>query len=154
MLGHRLGKFLDSYISLWKINIVPHRNNLMLIFIKICSFLSWITFNTHPTIASSVSQQAGIRPNCHATRSHYTQVRGDLPAVVSYWYPDAEELAALRSPTCGVMIARGDFAVECGFERMAEVQDDRTRNYLKPVVYLYSRFEYGICKVYNMATFQ
>jgi pyruvate kinase len=32
--------------------------------------------------------------------------------------------AALRSPRCGVMIARGDLAVECGFERLAEVQEE------------------------------
>jgi pyruvate kinase len=32
--------------------------------------------------------------------------------------------AALRSKCCGKMIARGDLAVECGFERLAEVQDD------------------------------
>ena len=31
-------------------------------------------------------------------------------------------LTAMRSPCCGVMIARGDLAVECGFERLAEVQ--------------------------------
>ena len=32
--------------------------------------------------------------------------------------------AALRSTRCGVMIARGDLAVECGFERLAEVQEE------------------------------
>jgi len=31
-------------------------------------------------------------------------------------------LEAMRFPSCGVMIARGDLAVECGFERMAELQ--------------------------------
>ena len=33
-------------------------------------------------------------------------------------------LAAMRSPCCGVMIARGDLAIECGFERLAEVQEE------------------------------
>ena len=33
-------------------------------------------------------------------------------------------LTALRSPSVGVMIARGDLAVEVGFERMAEVQEE------------------------------
>ncbi len=33
-------------------------------------------------------------------------------------------LSAMRSPRCGVMIARGDLAVECGFERLAEVQEE------------------------------
>jgi pyruvate kinase len=30
----------------------------------------------------------------------------------------------MRSPSLGVMIARGDLAVECGFERLAEVQEE------------------------------
>ena len=33
-------------------------------------------------------------------------------------------LMAMRAPSCGVMIARGDLAVECGFERLAEVQEE------------------------------
>ncbi len=33
-------------------------------------------------------------------------------------------LTAMRSTCCGVMIARGDLAVECGFERLAEVQEE------------------------------
>jgi pyruvate kinase len=33
-------------------------------------------------------------------------------------------LTAMGSPCCGVMIARGDLAVECGFERLAEVQEE------------------------------
>ncbi len=32
--------------------------------------------------------------------------------------------AAMHSSTAGVMIARGDLAVECGFERLAEVQEE------------------------------
>ena len=33
-------------------------------------------------------------------------------------------LAAMRRRSCGVMIARGDLAVETGFERMAEIQEE------------------------------
>ena len=33
-------------------------------------------------------------------------------------------LAAMGAPAAGVMIARGDLAVECGYERMAEVQEE------------------------------
>jgi pyruvate kinase len=33
-------------------------------------------------------------------------------------------LAAMRSRTVGVMIARGDLAIECGYERLAEVQEE------------------------------
>ena len=32
--------------------------------------------------------------------------------------------AAMRSPRVGVMIARGDLAVECGYQRLAEVQEE------------------------------
>ncbi|MFC1795673.1 pyruvate kinase [Pseudomonadota bacterium] len=31
---------------------------------------------------------------------------------------------ALKFPACGVMIARGDLGVECGFERLSEVQEE------------------------------
>src|SRR5271166_289187 len=33
-------------------------------------------------------------------------------------------LAVMRSPRAGVMIARGDLAVECGYQRLAEVQEE------------------------------
>jgi pyruvate kinase len=33
-------------------------------------------------------------------------------------------LAAMALPATGVMIARGDLAVECGYERLAEVQEE------------------------------
>jgi pyruvate kinase len=33
-------------------------------------------------------------------------------------------LAAMRSPCAGVMIARGDLAVECGYERTGELQEE------------------------------
>jgi pyruvate kinase len=33
-------------------------------------------------------------------------------------------LAAMRRPQLGVMIARGDLAVECGWERLAEIQEE------------------------------
>ncbi|MET3605109.1 pyruvate kinase [Sphaerotilus sulfidivorans] len=33
-------------------------------------------------------------------------------------------LATMEGPTAGVMIARGDLAVECGYERLAEVQEE------------------------------
>ena len=33
-------------------------------------------------------------------------------------------LEAMRGPAAGVMIARGDLAIECGYERLAEVQEE------------------------------
>lgn len=39
----------------------------------------------------------------------------NLPAIL---------LEAMRQPRIGVMIARGDLAVECGFERLAELQEE------------------------------
>ena len=38
----------------------------------------------------------------------------NLPAMI---------LKAMETPLCGVMIARGDLAIECGFGRLAEVQE-------------------------------
>ena len=43
------------------------------------------------------------------------QAFGNLPGVL---------LASLRSPPVGVMVARGDLAVELGFERLSEVQEE------------------------------
>lgn len=64
-------------------------------------------------------------------QDHIAQLGGKQPAIVlkietrrGFDHLPAMLLAALRSPTCGVMIARGDLAVECGFERMAEVQEE------------------------------
>jgi pyruvate kinase len=34
-------------------------------------------------------------------------------------------LAAMRTRSFGIMIARGDLAVECGYQRLAEVQEGR-----------------------------
>jgi len=33
-------------------------------------------------------------------------------------------LTSMRSPNLGVMIARGDLAIECGFQRLAELQEE------------------------------
>lgn len=40
---------------------------------------------------------------------------GNLPSLL---------LAALEAPLAGVMIARGDLAIECGYERLAELQEE------------------------------
>jgi pyruvate kinase len=64
-------------------------------------------------------------------QNHLATLRGNLPAIVLKIetrrafenLPDML-LAAMQSPCCGVMIARGDLAVECGFVRMAEVQEE------------------------------
>ncbi len=56
--------------------------------------------------------------------------KGRVPAVVlkietrlGFENLPALLLAAMQSPSCGVMIARGDLAIECGFGRLAEVQE-------------------------------
>jgi pyruvate kinase len=56
--------------------------------------------------------------------------RSDLPLILKIETRRAFEqlpallLAAMRSPAAGVMIARGDLAVECGYERLAEIQEE------------------------------
>jgi pyruvate kinase len=61
-------------------------------------------------LASLGSRQPGIVLKIETRRSFE-----NLPDLV---------LTAMRGPCCGVMIARGDLAVECGFERLAEVQEE------------------------------
>ena len=54
----------------------------------------------------------------------------DLPIIVKIETRQGFEqlpallLSAMKAGSCGVMIARGDLAVECGFERLAEVQEE------------------------------
>jgi pyruvate kinase len=56
--------------------------------------------------------------------------RNDMPLILKIETQRAFEnlpsllLAAMRSSAAGVMIARGDLAVECGYERLAEVQEE------------------------------
>lgn len=62
---------------------------------------------------------------------HLAELEGRQPAVVlkietrsGFENLPAMLLTAMQAPCCGVMIARGDLAVECGFERLAEVQEE------------------------------
>ena len=62
---------------------------------------------------------------------HLEELEGRQPAVVlkietkrGFENLPAMLLTAMQAPCCGVMIARGDLAVECGFERLAEVQEE------------------------------
>jgi pyruvate kinase len=64
-------------------------------------------------------------------RSLLSSLDGEQPAIVlkietlrGFTNLPAMLLEAMRWPRCAVMIARGDLAVECGFERMAEVQEE------------------------------
>ncbi|MBK6636975.1 MAG: pyruvate kinase [Rhodocyclaceae bacterium] len=57
--------------------------------------------------------------------------RGEMPGVVlkietRRGFENLPELllAVMRTPAAGLMIARGDLAVECGFERLAEIQEE------------------------------
>jgi pyruvate kinase len=56
--------------------------------------------------------------------------RPDLPLILkietrrAFEHLPALLLAAMSSPAVGVMIARGDLAVECGYERLAEIQEE------------------------------
>ncbi|MDX1947776.1 MAG: pyruvate kinase [Pirellulaceae bacterium] len=55
------------------------------------------------------------------------QIGADRPGIITrrgFESLPAMLLAVMRSPRCGVMIARGDLAVECGFERLAEMQEE------------------------------
>jgi pyruvate kinase len=62
---------------------------------------------------------------------HLARLGGRQPAIVvkietRHGFENLPDilLTAMRAPCRGVMIARGDLAVECGFERLAEVQEE------------------------------
>lgn len=64
-------------------------------------------------------------------QSHMAHLGGRQPAIMlkietrrGFEHLPEMLLAAMRLPSCGVMIARGDLAVEAGFERLAEVQEE------------------------------
>ncbi len=66
-------------------------------------------------LLQQVLAKPGHRPIAVVLKIETRRGFGNLPAML---------LTAMRSPCCGVMIARGDLAVECGFERLAEVQEE------------------------------
>jgi pyruvate kinase len=64
-------------------------------------------------------------------QEHLARMKSSIPAIVlkietrrAFENLPGMLLTAMQSPSCGVMIARGDLAVECGFERLAEVQEE------------------------------
>jgi pyruvate kinase len=64
-------------------------------------------------------------------QSHMSRIGGRQPAIMlkietrrGFEHLPEMLLVAMRLPSCGVMIARGDLAVEVGFERLAEVQEE------------------------------
>jgi len=79
-------------------------------------------------VGLSFVQQAD---DVHLLHGHLERLgRGDLGVVLKIETRKGFEnlpelmLAAMRGGCAGVMIARGDLAVECGYERLAEVQEE------------------------------
>lgn len=67
-------------------------------------------------------------------QQHLTRLGSRQPAIVlkietrrGFEHLPEILLTAMRWPSCGVMIARGDLAVESGFERLAEIQEEILR---------------------------
>ena len=74
---------------------------------------------------------ANCATDVEALTGHLARVEGKRPGIVlkietrrGFQNLPAMLLAAMRTPGVAVMIARGDLAVECGFERLAEVQEE------------------------------
>lgn len=89
--------------------------------------LAFIAANADAVCLSFVSDAADV----HALQARLKELGGESLGVVlkietlpAFEHLPGILLAAMRSPCVGVMIARGDLAVECGFERMAEVQEE------------------------------
>ena len=77
-----------------------------------------LSFASRPHDVEQLQQYlAGLTDRCLPFIIKVETQRGfeQLPAIL---------LSAMRAGSFGVMIARGDLAVECGFERLAEVQEE------------------------------
>jgi pyruvate kinase len=79
-------------------------------------------------VALSFANTAG---DVEQLQEHLARLGGRQPSIVikietkrGFENLPAMLLSAMKTPCCGVMIARGDLAVECGFERLAEVQEE------------------------------
>ena len=71
--------------------------------------------------------QAFHREGAHVIVADQAPPPGDLPFApldVSDWTSVQKTVHACGSHSVGVMIARGDLAVECGYERLAEAQEE------------------------------
>ncbi|MGK0639308.1 pyruvate kinase [Schleiferia thermophila] len=70
------------------------------------------------------------REDIKVLRSHMRELNIQVPVIYKIETSEAVEnfpdllIEAMREPLFGVMIARGDLAVEIGFERLAEIQEE------------------------------
>lgn len=86
--------------------VVEHADSIGLSFVR--SPEDVIALQTE--ISKRTDRQIGIIPKIETEEAFHV-----LPLVL---------LAAMRSYPAGIMIARGDLAVECGWERLAEIQEE------------------------------
>lgn len=77
-----------------------------------------LSFVRHPDDLAALQREIAARAADHlgvVVKVETRQAFEHLPGIL---------LAGLRNPRLGVMVARGDLAVEVGFERLAEVQEE------------------------------
>jgi pyruvate kinase len=89
--------------------------------------LEFVARHADMVALSFVNSVADVRE----LRSILSSFKGPHPAIVlkietvrGFTNLPSMLLEAMKSPQCAVMIARGDLAVECGFERLAEAQEE------------------------------
>jgi pyruvate kinase len=117
----------DRLLSEKGINLPDSRIRLSAISEKDVSDLRFVAANADMVGLSFVRNVSDIE----ALLARLAEFGGEHPGVVLKietrkafeMLPDLL-LAAMRSRSFGVMIARGDLAVECGYERLAEVQEE------------------------------
>ncbi|MCD1295671.1 pyruvate kinase [Methanocella sp. CWC-04] len=109
------------------INLPDSRLDLPPLTKKDVEDLAFISHNADIVGFSFVNSASGV----YELQSRLKELGGDnlgillkIETVSAFEHLPELLLAAMRSPGAGVMIARGDLAVECGYERMAEVQEE------------------------------
>ncbi len=118
--GARLGA--DKGINLPDSNLI-----LPALTVKDIDDLAFVAANSDLVGYSFVREPAGVAE----LRSHLERLGGSRVGLVLkietrrafQGLPDLL-LEAMRWPSAGAMIARGDLAIECGYERLAEVQEE------------------------------
>lgn len=109
------------------INLPDSRLKLSALQDKDLTDLHFIVHHAHMVGMSFTQDPADI----YQLRNELNKLKGDQIGIILKietrrgfeMLPDLI-LAAMGNPAAGVMIARGDLAVECGYERLAEVQEE------------------------------
>jgi len=77
-----------------------------------------------PTFVRTPADIEDLLHELDTLADHHTGILIKIETAAAFRHLPELLLTAMRRPRIGVMIARGDLAVECGYERLAELQEE------------------------------